>query len=267
MRIENSYPASPFSAGKLASEMRSLGLPEESVKRTWEHEQAHKASDPEGNSKGGEYGYTVDIEVNDYFIIASYVAYYSIFGEREPEDLVAIAEGPGFGEMSEQDWKVREHAWRQWVENIEEEKRKASINKNGSEQDNENSPKIPLLVAIPRQDGEDDEKYSNKVDLVQEFAKRLEDLSDEVRIPSVSEIMQKGIVNLEKEDYEEIRRAYYEALETVSRKKEDEDQLSKEPSEEKSDDREDDVERKNSEDETKVVTIYSSFRPDRQLAT
>lgn len=184
MRVENKLPASISSAGVLKNQMlryvEFVGYPvyviENKIKRTWSHELDHYFNDEGKIEFGGNFGFSLEISVSDEFVFASWVAYYEPFGpdyREDPERWMKIAQGPGFQEMSDQDRKIYDAAWRAWWKKMQEEKYKAQEKGNVDEEKN---PKIPLLIAVPRKDKESDDEYKKHVRFVQIFTKRIPDL-------------------------------------------------------------------------------------------
>lgn len=87
------------------------GVPAEAMRHLFDHEYyGHYMNDAK---RQGEFG----------LIITSgwVVAYYMIIGEREPEELMDIAAGPGMGKMSRQDWSIYNKAWGDLLQKLQEE--------------------------------------------------------------------------------------------------------------------------------------------------
>lgn len=82
------------------------------------HEKAHADADEE---RSGEFGF---IATSGWI-----VAYYLVKGERTPEQRMKIASAPGFSEMSDQDWRIYNAAWGEYLKNLAEEDFKRKFDK------------------------------------------------------------------------------------------------------------------------------------------
>lgn len=91
--------------------MADSGIHPQVASHLYSHEKAHADADEE---RSGEFGF--------YVTGGWIVAYYLIKGERTPDQLMKIASAPGFSQMSNQDWKIYNSAWRAWLIQVQEEK-------------------------------------------------------------------------------------------------------------------------------------------------
>jgi hypothetical protein len=84
--------------------MEEKGVARSIAKRLMDHELAHYWQDPE---RKGNFGFVLSP--------GWVVAYYLVIGERDPDIWMDIASGPGFADMSPQDQKIYNAAFKEWL--------------------------------------------------------------------------------------------------------------------------------------------------------
>jgi hypothetical protein len=173
-------------------EIAQSGVPTEIVSQLVTHEYyGHAANDEVGK---GEFGFRTG---GGYII-----AYYLIIGDRTPEQMMKIASGPGFGEMSGQDWNIYNQAWGEWLE--EQQKEKFETLKKESEKKSD----------LPDQNNSES-PYDPRVRLVEKFAEKLNKLEKEGRFPSFDQIAKSDLKDLFDKYGIAIKWAYREALREI----------------------------------------------------
>jgi len=218
VELKDRLPASFSSAGVLQGEMRDFFgpfgvIPESRISRTWEqHEISHWFLDDQRETQGGEFGIDAVLEFTDGVIIASYIAYYLPSGDRTPEELMKMASAPGFTEMSDQDRNVYDRAYRQWVDLMREERLKSELGDESPKKDELTTPFVNSLIVVPRKDGEEDDDYVKRVQMVQDLGRIIDNLSSRGEISPCSEILRGSIFDFIKNDWDKIASSYEEIL-------------------------------------------------------
>jgi len=189
--VERSGIKSP---GQLHLEIAQSGVSPDIASQLVTHEfYGHATNDEVGK---GEFGFRIG---GGYI-----VAYYLIIGDRTPEQMMKIAAGPGFGEMSDQDWRIYNQAWGEWLE--EQQKEKFETLKKESEKHSDltdqNSPESP---------------YDPRLRLVEKFAEKLNKLEKEGRFPSFDQIAKTDLKDLFDKYGIAIKWAYSEALKELDK--------------------------------------------------
>jgi len=197
VRERNSKPASPSTAGQLQLEMvhaaeafASDPQIKSEITYTWnEHELAHYFNDPE---KSGEFGYDMQIILTESGILTSWIAYYMPFGERTPEEMMAIAEAPK--DMSEQDKYVYKLSYAQWQENLKQKRSAAAANQNISSDPGWEAPYLSAADVVPCKDDETEEQYEERLALILGLSQAVDQLVEEGEIPPMSKITPDNIL-------------------------------------------------------------------------
>lgn len=86
--------------------MHEEGVREQVIDYLLDHERRHYNADNERTGKE-KLGFVL----GDGWIMA----YYMVVDDKTPENLMSIASAPGYSEMSEGDWNVYSHAWRDFL--------------------------------------------------------------------------------------------------------------------------------------------------------
>ena len=186
------------SAGELHKQMVEVNIPTNIASHLVKHEYyGHAVNDEVGK---GEFGFRVGA--------GWIVAYYLILGDRTPEQLMKIAEGPGRGEMSDQDWRIYNNAFGEWLR----EQQKDGFEKLSEECEGSSN-------------SEENENEFSKLELVRKFAGKLEELERDGRFPGRDELIYINFRALVENHWIALRWAYSEALKVVGKnlldKKED----------------------------------------------
>jgi len=172
------------------------------VSETIKHENNHALADPERNTLGGEFGYSAMlVTLPNGLIIASWIAWYKPWGEREPDEMMQIAQGPGFLNMSEQDSFIYNQAKKEWVSRLKEKQK-------------EENP-ISILEIIPSKENEEEEEYKKRAQIILRFAEKLEEFSRKGILPPIDELTNEEFANLDKRYRNDFIKAYNEALKEI----------------------------------------------------
>jgi hypothetical protein len=128
--------------------------------------------------------------------MASWVAWYQPWGEREPEDMMQIAEAPGRMQMSDQDIFVYEQAKKEWFFRLREKQN------NVGEED-----PIPILEIIPGHEDESEDEYKKRAEIVIKFGQKLEQMSEDGELPPIDRLIDEEFLLI----YEKYRCLFEEA--------------------------------------------------------
>ncbi len=186
-------------------------FPEE-VAETINHEKNHAFSDPEKSTKGGEFGYSaVLIKLPNGLVMASWVAWYQPWGEREPEDMMEIAKAPGRSKMSDQDISIFNQAWNEWMVRLSEKQ----------EEEGEENP-ISILEVIPGTEDENEDDYKIRAEIIIKFGQKLAEMSQKGELPPMDELIEKDFAEIYVKHKEEFDKAYDQAEKEFEEEKNEE---------------------------------------------
>ena len=173
----------------------------QAVQETINHEKNHARSDPEKSTKGGEFGYSaVLVKLPNGLVMASWVAWYQPWGEREPEDMMEIAKAPGESKMSDQDKFVYNQAWHEWMARLSEKQ----------ESVDEENP-ISILEVIPSHEDENEDDYKARAEIIIKFGQKLTEMSEKGELPPIVELIGKDFAEIYVKHKEEFDKAYDQA--------------------------------------------------------
>lgn len=177
MDVEVYTEAKVYSPEKILSPLAPY-FPE-AVRQTVDHEKNHSLADPELATKGGEFGYTaVLVKLPNGLVMASWVAWYQPWGDREPEDMMQIAEAPGRTQMSDQDILIYEQSRKEWIERLKEKQNTVS---------EENS--LAILDIIPGKENENEDEYKKRAEITIKFGQKLEEMTQDGKLPPMDELI------------------------------------------------------------------------------
>ena len=170
----------------------------QAVQETINHEKNHARSDPQKSTKGGEFGYSaVLVKLPNGLVMASWVAWYQPWGEREPEDMMEIAKAPGESKMSEQDKFIFNQAWHEWMARLSEKQ---------EEVDEENP--VSILEVIPSYEDENEDDYKARAEIIIKFGQKLAEMSEKGELPPMDELIGKDFAEIYEKYKDDFDRSY-----------------------------------------------------------
>jgi hypothetical protein len=204
VRVETAGLLSPTS---LYKGMVSSGIHSQVATELYSHEKAHADADSE---RRGEFGF--------YVTGGWIVAYYLIKGERGPEQLMKIASAPGFSRMSQQDWKIYNTAWSDFLNQVKEKKIRNEENEDN--QNNEEMGYDGLRNGNSRlhRSNHSSPKYGNleyselRDKLIDLLAAKLDGLAEKGQFPKLEDLLECEFTDMVFKYGSWIYRAYNEAI-------------------------------------------------------